>query len=74
LLLVGLVGAITPVTGFPNTANIPAVVWGGVPTSAALFAFCFSGHAVSRLQITDWLPGLCTPVKNVTAAGRLTIM
>lgn len=46
LLLVALVGSAAALTGFPNAALLPAVKWRGLPTSAALFSFCFSGHAV----------------------------
>jgi hypothetical protein len=47
LLLIGLVGATATATGFPAASKLPLAVWRGWPTAAALFSFCFSGHAVS---------------------------
>ncbi|GBF97064.1 hypothetical protein Rsub_09537 [Raphidocelis subcapitata] len=46
LLLIVLVGCTARLTGFPAAAALPALTWRGLPTSAALFSFCFSGHAV----------------------------
>lgn len=57
VLLIALVGSTASVTGFPNAAHVPAIIWGGLPTSAALFSFCFSGHAV-RCGAPDNTSGL----------------
>lgn len=46
LLLVALVGSAASVTGFPNAPLLPATRPAGFATTAALFSFCFSGHAV----------------------------
>jgi vesicular inhibitory amino acid transporter len=49
LLLIGLVAATARITGFPGAAALPALTWRGLPTSAALFSFCFSGAPRARL-------------------------
>lgn len=68
-----LVGTTAATTGFPNASQLPGVIWGGVPTSAALFSFCFSGHAVSGAQAycqihTGW-HGLLRPRLTAASCG-----